>query len=206
MTTGIYCIRNTQNGKLYVGESKNIHKRWIFHKWKLNKGIHYIKEMQAEWTANKAVFSFEIIEECPADELYEKEKYWINKLNSINKGYNSAVGGSGIVLPVRTPEHNRHISEALKGRVSPMKDKKFTAEHKMKISKALKGNTNAGFGKDNHASKPVRSITTGIEYECANQAGILCGSKAKDTPGANITACCNKRRQFAFGQKWEYIL
>ena len=205
MTCGIYCIKNTLNGKIYVGQSKRIEKRWVFHKWQLNKGIHPSKELQKDWNSKKEAFSFQIIEICKESELEHKEMQWIKKLNAFTEGYNDTIGGRGIVGKARTPEHCKHLSESLKGRVSPMKGKHFSDEHKSKISKAMMGNTNTPFGGKNHSAKPVRSITTGMVFDCAADAGRYYGSKSKDTPGGTINACCNGRREFAFGQQWEYI-
>ena len=41
-------------------------------------------------------FSFEVIEECEADVLDEREKYWISQYGAYKDGYNQTVGGSGI--------------------------------------------------------------------------------------------------------------
>ena len=37
-------------------------------------------------------FSFEILEECPRDQLNEKEKFFIDLYDSYNYGYNSTRG------------------------------------------------------------------------------------------------------------------
>lgn len=38
-------------------------------------------------------FDFEIIEECPIEELDEKEIYYIKLFDSYNTGYNNTYGG-----------------------------------------------------------------------------------------------------------------
>lgn len=40
-------------------------------------------------------FLFETIEKCQANELDEKERYYIERYNSRNNGYNEAIGGKG---------------------------------------------------------------------------------------------------------------
>ena len=40
-------------------------------------------------------FEFSIIEECKNDELEEKEKYYIELFNTVQDGYNEALGGYG---------------------------------------------------------------------------------------------------------------
>ena len=200
--SGIYKIQNSNTGKIYVGASRNIHKRWIFHRWQLKKGIHPIKSLQKDWDKGHN-FDFEIIEECDADLLDEREIFWIKELKANSTGYNSTIGGRGIIGLERTPEHCQHISESLKGRISPMKGRKFSAKHRDRIAKALKGNHNSGFGAQNHASRAVRSITTGKIYECAADAGRDSGCKG-NYPSSNILMCCKGHKATAYGQKWEF--
>lgn len=133
----------------------------------------------------------------------DREIYWIEKLKAKENGYNATIGGKGIVGLKRTSEHCKHLSEALKGRISPMKNKRFTDEHKKKISNALKGNHNSGYGANNHASRAVRSKTTGKIYACASDAGRENGSKSA-YPCVNILKCCKGQKASAFGQQWEF--
>jgi hypothetical protein len=37
-------------------------------------------------------FSWELLEECPREQLNEKEKYYIGLYDSYNFGYNSTIG------------------------------------------------------------------------------------------------------------------
>ena len=96
---GIYKITNTQNGKVYIGQSVDILRRWRKHllnsqsakSHEFNSPLH-----RAFKKYNISSFSFDIIEYCDKKSLNEKEKYWINFYNSRNKsfGYNIAEGGS----------------------------------------------------------------------------------------------------------------
>lgn len=47
--SGIYLIKNTQTGKLYIGESKHIYTRWLQHKEQLANGAHYNKPLQNDY-------------------------------------------------------------------------------------------------------------------------------------------------------------
>ena len=96
MSCGIYKITNSINKKVYIGCSKNIEHRWIAHK---SESI-LEKYPQYNYTIHKAFrkygidnFTFEIIEFCKEDELFEKEKFWIKKYDSFNSGYNDTEGG-----------------------------------------------------------------------------------------------------------------
>lgn len=90
MSCGIYKITNLVNGKVYIGQSINIERRWEKHKTSNDDfAIH-----QAIKKYGLSNFTCEIIEECNQDELNEKEIYWINQYDSIKNGYNMIPGGS----------------------------------------------------------------------------------------------------------------
>lgn len=95
---GIYKIENKINGKIYIGQSVNIKKRWKHHKYDLDNNKHANKHLQSAWFKyGKNNFSFSIICECKISELDEKEMYYINKNKSYdeNYGYNLTIGGDG---------------------------------------------------------------------------------------------------------------
>lgn len=99
---GIYKITNKINNKCYIGQSRNIERRWKRHIQENNdSAIHRaIKKYGVE------NFSFEVIEECSTEELDKKEIYWINFYNSIDKekGYNLTLGGLGGAHSVKLEE------------------------------------------------------------------------------------------------------
>ena len=86
--SGIYKITNLTNGKVYVGQSKNVYVRRKQHFTALRNGTHENKSMQRDWNDNNRGFRWDIIEFCPIAELNSREKYWIDKLNTIERGYN----------------------------------------------------------------------------------------------------------------------
>ena len=88
MTCGIYKIENLINGKIYIGQSKHIEKRFQQHcicssKSDLSSDIRKF---------GKDNFSFEILEECCESDLLQKESDYILRFNSlVPNGYNKAV-------------------------------------------------------------------------------------------------------------------
>lgn len=89
--SGIYKIVNLVNGKLYIGQSKNIHKRLTGHKKHLSDNKHQNQHLQRSWNKyGKSNFEFKIIEICDIEELTQREIYWINLYESYShdKGYN----------------------------------------------------------------------------------------------------------------------
>lgn len=90
---GIYKITNLINNYCYIGQSVDIKTRWNHHKNYSKKYSHYpLYEAFRKYGIEN--FSFEIIEECPINELNEKEIYWIKFYDSYNNGYNQTKGGS----------------------------------------------------------------------------------------------------------------
>ena len=94
---GIYKIENRINGKIYIGKSKNIKKRFIQHKYYLTKGLNpktynrYLKNSVEKHGIENFCFSvLETFEEIDEYLLAEAEIKWMDYYNSYNsdKGYN----------------------------------------------------------------------------------------------------------------------
>ena len=97
MTSGVYQIRNTVNGKCYVGSSKNLKSRWTNHKWCLQKRVHRNSMLQRVFNKYGLVFEFSVLETCEVDDLIAREQYWIDALRVIETGYNLVpVAGSTV--------------------------------------------------------------------------------------------------------------
>ena len=86
MTTGIYKIENIVNGKVYIGASKNIEKRWSTHRRSVKSPIH--SDLEALGEEN---FKFEVLLECPEDMLcqWERDMICLYDSDDPEKGYNS---------------------------------------------------------------------------------------------------------------------
>jgi group I intron endonuclease len=92
----IYKIECLENGKVYIGQTKNLRKRWDEHKYELRKGVHHSTHMQRAWTKfGEENFKFSVIEECSTENADTSEKKWISFYDSANKlkGFNLDLGG-----------------------------------------------------------------------------------------------------------------
>ena len=116
---GIYKVTNKINGKVYIGQSVDIGKRWRQH-MTAEDDNYFHKAIQKYGVEN---FEWEIIEKCKKKDLDEREIYWIEYYDSFNKGYNCTKGGdSG---PIMHGEDNPQW----KGGIS------YDPEHKKEYSK-----------------------------------------------------------------------
>lgn len=92
---GIYKVTNKINGKVYIGQSVDIGRRWREH-MTAKDDIYFHKAIQKYGVEN---FEWEVIEQCKKKDLDEREIYWIEYYDSFNKGYNCTKGGdSGPVM------------------------------------------------------------------------------------------------------------
>ena len=94
---GVYKITNIINGKVYIGESLNIERRWDEHKLELENGTHHSFKLQNDYNEyGKNNFIFEVLKEIDEDKnmmlhkclLYIFENKYIKSYDSINNGYN----------------------------------------------------------------------------------------------------------------------
>lgn len=93
----VYVITNEVNGKKYVGVTQySLDKRFKEHchdsKTDRCKDRLLYSDMNKYGFKN---FSIDELETCSDDERFEKETYWVDKLNTHDNGYNLTYGGSG---------------------------------------------------------------------------------------------------------------
>lgn len=94
---GIYIIVCLVNGRVYIGQSKHIQKRWLEHKEELQKGSHCNNHLQNAWNKyGEKSFVFSVLELCENSRLVEREQYWIDYYGGINSKntYNFREAGS----------------------------------------------------------------------------------------------------------------
>lgn len=107
---GIYKIVNKINGKIYIGQSNDIERRWREHLCcycNPNVTDYNSKKYRAFRKYGIENFELQIIEEVSKEKLNEREIYWIQFYNSVKKGYNLAYGGS---MPnLRGEDHSQAI-------------------------------------------------------------------------------------------------
>lgn len=94
MTGYIYIITNDINNKVYIGQTvTTLRNRWNQHVSKSKRSNSYFYKAVREIGIEH--FKMNLLEQCNADELNDKERYYISKYDSYNNGYNSTLGGFG---------------------------------------------------------------------------------------------------------------
>lgn len=88
---GIYKIENKINGKVYIGQSNNIQRRFQEHQTK--GASSRIPVDIAIQKYGKDNFTYTVIEETTVDKLNQAEEFWIDYFNSVETGYNCSKGG-----------------------------------------------------------------------------------------------------------------
>ena len=93
---GVYAIHDVRSGLRYIGSSKNIKNRIASHIYKLSQGRHHSKGLQALWDVKGEVafesYALEIV--ADKERLIEREQYWIDFFDTINRGLNSLPAGA----------------------------------------------------------------------------------------------------------------
>ena len=90
---GIYKITNTKNEKSYVGQSLNIEERWRQHKQAIKTSDKSWYPLARKESDGVDDFTFEVLQQCKAEELDELEDYWVDYYKSYVNGYNQTKDG-----------------------------------------------------------------------------------------------------------------
>jgi group I intron endonuclease len=116
--SGIYLIRNTKNGKSYIGSTSNFRKRIQSHFLCLKRGIHKNKALQFSFNKNGInAFQWAILEYVKDLKLLsERESFWIKEYSSLDKKH-----GYNICEPGFIPRGANHSAEKRKKQSEKMK-------------------------------------------------------------------------------------
>lgn len=228
--TGIYKI-TSPTGRIYVGKSKDIRKRWMSYLNIRCKSQPKLYRSLVKY--GPKAHKFEVLEECLYEQLDDREVHWGVKFRVLEKGnLNTVLGSAGV-----TKSHKRKI---VKNLLSPQVTAKAIIQYSIDgsfikewgsiasaarhlnigetgIQKCCKGhrcqykNHIWRFKKDNKIE--------GFEIRTSKKVVIqmdLKGVFVKEWPSAsdaaryfnadpnNISACCKKNQATAFGYTWRF--
>lgn len=81
---GVYSITCVASGRVYVGQSVDIERRWRNHRSRLRSGKAQNRVLQGSWDKyGEENFKFEVLELVARDNLDNRELYWMATLNSL---------------------------------------------------------------------------------------------------------------------------
>ncbi len=149
MESGIYIIKNLVNGKVYVGSSVNLHRRWVVHKYRLKANKHHSIKLQNSWNKyGSDAFEFITIQLCKKENLITEEQYWIDWFDSYLIGYNCTPKAANSNFGAKHSEETKKINSDLrkgkrisiktefkKGNIPWNKDLKWSDDIKNKMRK-----------------------------------------------------------------------
>jgi group I intron endonuclease len=88
---GVYKIRCEPNGKVYIGSTNDLLRRWREHRKMLRATTHPNPHLQAAWNKyGETCFIFEVVEVVDGAETVDREQYWIDSLQCCDRrvGFN----------------------------------------------------------------------------------------------------------------------
>ena len=180
----VYIHKNKINGKIYVGQTHNVKKRWIPSAYiGSTRFYNAIKKYGWENFEHIIVKSNLTKEEANIEEINLIKKY---QSTDINYGYNITNGGD--------------FTPCLKGKENP-----FYGKHH--IEKSLEKMKKKKYGGNNPRAKKVKCLNTQQIFPSCRQASDWC-----NIPRQNIQRCCRGGRPTAGKHpitkeklKWRYI-
>lgn len=165
--TGIYGIRHKASGRWYVGQAYDIRKRFKDHRAMASTKTRKHFYLSLRKYGHDA-FAWRILERCEKAELNRREKFWIQKLNSVEpRGYNLTTGGdrqfeftATVLEKMRIASTGRVQSqETIRKRVEKNTGRKRTLATRRRMRKAQLGKTpsKAARGKMSKIQKKINS-------------------------------------------------
>lgn len=187
---GVYAIKNSVDGRTYIGSSKDLVHRRCHHFWQLSKGIHHNSFLQRAYDKyGLDAFSFVVLEYCFVESLLDREQFYLDSIKDIYNIRGTAGGG---------PEAGfRHsLATRKKMRQSALKRAKPSLLTRIKV-----GQRPFPTGKDHHNSKAVNQYT--LEGELMTSYTSI-SEAVRSTGIKSISAACSGRYKTSGGFIWKY--
>lgn len=181
MTSGIYSITNNVNGKIYIGQTNDLNRREREHFSYLRGNKHSNEHLQSAWNKyGEQNFTFNILKECPIENLDNWERWYIslNKSDDKQYGYNKDKGGNANkIVSEETKRKMRENHYECSGENNPNYGKPRPKEVREKISKTRiekgigKGKNNPFYNRK-HTEESCRKISENNKGKTAWNKGI----------------------------------
>lgn len=124
---GIYEIFNLENGKRYVGSSKDLYNRLHEHLHNLNNNKAHNKHFQYSWNKHgEDSFIYGILEYCDEEVRFDREQHYIN---SLEPEYNLTLNVVANFGHTQSEECKKKISETLKKKYASGEISTYRQDH-----------------------------------------------------------------------------
>lgn len=141
---------------MYIGQTKDrfIERYWS-HKWNLLNGTHFNRNLQNSFNKqNEDCFEFRVLKVCDeSDDFDSLEIEYINKFNSIEKGYNIQKGGKPFDL-------SKYITKETRKQVGLKNKKRLTGSKLSEKTKEKMRNSSKHLSPSKENIEHLRSIMT----------------------------------------------
>lgn len=199
----IYQIKNDVNEKIYIGKTTRTLKiRFNEHKSRVNEQNSHLYLAMRKYGIEH--FSIEPLEKCENSLLNEREQYWIEKLDTYNKGYNETLGGEGLSII----DYNSQIKPFWDQGLSIREIYNITKISPVTISNILYSNDITEEEIKSRAKNIIgEKNSKAIQQYDFNGNFIAEYPSLKSIPNIchrNISDVINKRRKSAGGYLWKY--
>ncbi len=157
--SGIYQIRNLQNGKFYIGSTTRLFSQRKSEHWRdLRKNKHCTQHLQRAWNKyGEDAFIFEVIEICQPELCEEREQYY---LDILHPQYN----GSKFAANPRGYEWSDESKAKVSGKHNHAYGKPKSDEIKARISAAKMGiNRSQDSKKQQAATRRMLGLSRGMK-------------------------------------------
>lgn len=205
---GIYKITNPK-GKVYIGQSTNIDKRWKSYGWKNKTNKQQTKLYYSFKKYDVKNHTFEVIKECFKHELNQLEQHYITEYNSIENGLNISRGGYYFWEVNKGKKHTEETKNKMKDwwkeNASPR-----SKETIKKISQTKRENPRnttqemiQKFRENSPNKKPILQFDLEEnfleEFFSINEAARILNFR-----NDGISACLRGKQKTAYGFIWKY--
>lgn len=166
---GIYKITSPTK-RVYVGQAKNLHKRWYDYYTMNSKTKSQVKLWRSFLKHGVENHIFEILEECESEELNCRERYWQDEFDVLNGGLNCEL--------VQCGDNKRIVAEYRKDLIRLANlGREVSVETRLKIGKGSKGNNhNIGRIRPQHERDKISESMKGIN---AGEKNPMYGKKGE---------------------------
>lgn len=133
----VYAIVHQASGRLYIGSTSHLTRRWANHRWKLGNGSHENTVLQAAWIREgAAAFEFRVLENVQdSAQLRVREQSWLDAHQSAEPAY-----GFNRDPESTSPRGRKVLPEVVTKVAAANRGKVQSAETRAKIAAKARGN------------------------------------------------------------------